>query len=650
MNATLPLGVAVVTLSLIHLPVRATEPDIDYDRHARAVEHSARDELAPSPSRDEQIRHELIHKAFQATAGPGAWSAIKDKTLTNLHVRQAAMAALMRNLTVESSRNDRARAAEAIEEAKAVFNPVFSLSIDYNETQTFRRATMGKINKKAFNPVDIAGIPVTQSPGVTGINYRSQAEAFGIDQEIEASEDSAEGPSRVFTYTVALDQQLPWGPKISLSNVTKEQKVFYRTGFYWEDGKYSSTLTLNLNSGVPLGRGFGPYAPSDAALLLREQAEKSSDWTLRETINDVLLSTDVAYWTLVRRLEELHVNEQNLDQVRHQMERVQRLFSMRRATNYEKAEIEAKFARATVQVETARNNYVGASNDLAVLIENEVKDVQSRIYMPFAYTGSLESRLTTNLDAAMKAARENRPDIFINRIGTKSADISLKASETAALPGITADATLKHEQNGSLFGYRDAWSSISHLNRPDFITQTYSLSYGRPWGNVAAEAGVDRSRLSVMDQDVVSRQTDQSVTREINDNLSSMGSARARHKRARAETARLEKSLEGMRRRRDIGADITLNEIILTTRSLLAARLGGVSALIDNKIAESRLLAAQGTLGMEYGARTVTNGMDKRRLDGLAAKGLLSFFRPRFTAELPAPAVMAPKSTSRIVL
>ena len=638
MNAskTLPIAAALTALSLIHLPTRAAEPEIDYDGHAQAVEQSARQELAPQPSGEEQIRHKLIYEAFQETAGPGTWSAIKGKTLTNLHVRQAAMAALERNLTIESSRNDRARAAEAIEEAKAVFDPVYSLSIDYNESQTFRRATFGKINKKPFNPTDIAGIPVSKSPGVTGINYRIQAEAFGVDQEIEASADSAEGPTRVFTYTVTLDQQLPWGPKISLSNVTKEQKIYYRTGFYWEDGKYSSTLILNLNSGVPLGKGFGPYAPADAALLLSEQAEKSSDWTLRKTIDDVLLNTDLAYWTLVRRLEELHVNENNRGLVRRQMERVQRLFSVRRATNYEKAEIEAEFAKANVAVEGARNNYVGASNDLGGLIENEVKDVQSRVYLPFAYSDILEIRLPTSLDSAMKAARENRPDIFIDRIGTKSADISLKASVTAAQPDITVDATLKHEQNSTIFGYRDAWSSISHLNRPDFITQTYSLSYGRPWGNVAAEAGVDKSRLTLRDRDVASRQTDQTVMREINDNLASMASARARHRTARDEIARLEKSLDGMRRRREIGADITLNEIILTTRSLLSAKLGGISALIDNKMAESRLLAAQGTLAMEYGARTVTGGMDKLRLEGLAAKGLLSFFRPRFTAEPPA--------------
>ena len=175
MNApkTLPLAAALAALSLIHLPGRAAEPEIDYDRHALAVETSARQELAPRPSEQEQIRHKLIYQAFQETAGAGTWSAIKGKTLTNLHVRQAAMAALERNLTIESSRNDRARAAEAIEEAKAVFDPVYSLSIDYNESQTYRRATFGKINKKAFNPVDIAGIPVTTSPGVTGINYRT---------------------------------------------------------------------------------------------------------------------------------------------------------------------------------------------------------------------------------------------------------------------------------------------------------------------------------------------------------------------------------------------------------------------------------------------------------------------------------------------
>ena len=83
MNApkTLPLAAALAALFLIHLPGRAAEPQIDYDRHALAGETSARQELAPRTSEQEQIRHKLIHQAYQETAGAGTWSVFSSTSL-----------------------------------------------------------------------------------------------------------------------------------------------------------------------------------------------------------------------------------------------------------------------------------------------------------------------------------------------------------------------------------------------------------------------------------------------------------------------------------------------------------------------------------------------------------------------------------------
>lgn len=596
------------------------------DRHAKAVAASAKRELAPPVSDAEKARHALVLRALAESPDSGAWSTIRGREPVYLHARETALQALDKNLSIESSRGDAVKAAQAIQEARAVLDPVFTLSIDYDESETYRRAKFGKINKRDFNPVNIAGIPAATTPAVTGINFRTQAEALGVNQEIEASEDSEEGPARILNYSASLSQQLPWGPEVSVSTVTKQQKIYYRTGYYWEDGMYSSTLELNFSSGIPGLKGFGPYAPSEAAIKLAEKSKRRTDWALKKSINDVLLAADIAYWQLIKRLEDLYVTANNRHLVADLKARTERLFALRRATNYEKAEAEAEFAKVEIDVEQARNAFIDASHDLAVIIENEVDKVRSRVYLPFGYRRALGAWLDTDLGRAMASAEDNRPDFFIDRIDRDSAAISLKASRNQAQPDLTFSATASLAQSGFAYGYRDIHQSLSKLNRPDIITQTYRLTLQRPWGNVAAEAAVDQARLALHDQVVAIRDGRQTAAREIKDWLSAMAGARKRFVLAENEIGRLKTSLEGLNKRRQIGADITQSEIVQALRKLLRAELTMVSASIDNKMAESRLLAAQGTLARDYGLRTALNEIDEKRLGMLAEGGFLDFF------------------------
>ncbi|KAF0118397.1 MAG: hypothetical protein FD149_715 [Rhodospirillaceae bacterium] len=71
---------------------------------------------------------------------------------------------------------------------------------------------------------------------------------------------------------------------------------------------------------------------------------------------------------------------------------------------------------------------------------------------------------------------------------------------------------------------------------------------------------------------------------------------------------------------------MTQNEVITTARRLLNAWLSHISATVENKQAEGRLLAAEGVLAAAYGERVAATSFERKRVTALTA--LLHYFAP----------------------
>ena len=78
--------------------------------------------------------------------------------------------------------------------------------------------------------------------------------------------------------------------------------------------------------------------------------------------------------------------------------------------------------------------------------------------------------------------------------------------------------------------------------------------------------------------------------------------------------------------RRRLGGDVRELELVAKSQELLEAKRSRLFALVDNKVAETRLLAAQGIIAAEYPEHTAQTGFDKQRLGLLERLVSLSFF------------------------
>ncbi|MCK5297022.1 MAG: TolC family protein [Alphaproteobacteria bacterium] len=628
MKSSLYIGVFAV-LAFINAPVSALEIE---DIHVKMVEDEVSAKVVSQLSTYESKRLASIEKSLKKKASKGSWQQMAERKGKHVSLREAVVRGLEKNLTVSVGKGDRETAKHVIEEAKAAFDPVFTLGISYTQKDTTTRYRTGHVNLKNFQPFApnyYQDIPTgSKTPALERMGFGSQTFQANVENVIEASTDPAYAPERSYTFSMDLTQVLPNGMQIAVSSATTKQKVYYRDGYYWKNGQYSSDFSFNFYSPLPFTKGYGEFSLNSVYEKQMKIADERAEWELKNTINGVLQQVGSTYWALVQSVENLHSTEKNLKLTSEQRARVLRRFELHRATEYEKAQIEAEYKKTLISLEQARSAYLVASNALGVLIENSDKIMSSTAYLPYGYSDSLEKKTEVSYEQVMEMAKKHRPDYHIAQYNEKIDELALRGSENQALPDVAVSVTLTNEQDGSIYGYKDARKSWGNIFDPDRHKQNYNLSFTRQLGNRAAKAGVSKSFYDLQDRLLSSRDVKKAALEEISGLLSSLDSARVRSKLAKKEKERIQTAYNGLLRKQKIGGDVKQDELILTSRRLLSANLSHISALIENKTTELQLLAAQGILANEFGEQTAVSKLDKKRISYLATKGHLKHFSP----------------------
>lgn len=602
------------------------------------------DFLDKTPSEREQRIAHTIEEALATPDKRGTWRQLENKKLARLTASQAALDALRKNLSIEISQHDAERTRRAILEAEAVFNPVLDLSVRYDESDTYNRRISGTVRRQAFVPVGSQADVLAKKAGFgiitlpvdaqheTGIRRVILNPVFqdepvprdGIQNpKIVASAKQPNGPTQTFTYSASLQQQLPWGPSLSISTVSTDRDVFYDKQGHSYGASWASSLLFNLE--VPIGRNFGPYAVFNTQLKLRQKASESAFWALQSTINSTLKNVNLAYLDLVQALESLLIQLDNRQLVERQSEHTQRLYDQNLATTYDKAQIAALLESARTQEELARNSFINASNRLAELIEYSGKAVRHNIYLPAGYGPWLEQWLKLDTKSALQTALARRPELGEAQVNYEASEINRKGAEVDARPDVKLNASIQASQNGSIYGYKSLGDSLSAVTDPDTLNQSYGISYQYPWGNRAVKARLAQAGSGVQDAALVRRATHNDVARDVNDALSQLTTTRVRVERETQRLAAARAAYDSIARQAESGA-VNENELIINIGNLLNAKLGRIQAMIDSKRAETNLLAAQGIIATHYAGMTAGNGLERLRIRQLAEQGDLQYF------------------------
>lgn len=583
--------------------------------------------------------------AKQFSQGQGTRQYVDLRKLRLLPLRAAALEAIQKNLNIKVGHENADLIAAAIKEADAVFNPVFKISVGYDQSTTYERSHFGAVLIKTFKPcaggclgatpfepgaIFIPTNPFRTDPQVNLLQF-IQVTGHAELKEVNASKGSKTGPTDTLKYNVQVEQQLPWGPSFNVGTFTTDHKVFYspsqRLSF---NRNYATSLVFNLKLPVPGGKDFGPQAPADVALRQAEKSAERAVWDLRTIINSTLLNVDTKYWELVRSVENLVIVIDNRQHVEKIAEHTAHLFSQGLTTAYGKAQADAELARLQTVEEAAKVAVVTASNNLAVLLETSGESTDPYLLLPREYLPLLDKLLVVDAGQAVQQGLAHRPDLAAEKVSKESSEIALEFQRHQLRPDVLLTANVTSSQDSSKIGYRTYWQSIGGLADPDTLSKNYNLNYRYPWGNRAFKAQFTQAEKGDEAQALTVRDVENNVGQQVNDALAGVFAARAQIDITEKNVGFAQAAYDKLVERRETGGDVRELELVRKSQELLAAKQAHINALIDNKIAESNLLAAQGIIAAAYGEATAPSNVDLQRLHSLAGYGIFKYFTQIF--------------------
>jgi outer membrane protein TolC len=588
---------------------------------------------------NEQAINTLIRREFSTLSDmPGRFIG---KRLVELSQRQAALAALEKNLAIQQSGVTATIARNALLEAKAIFDPVLLLSFGYDRSERFKRTERDERFRPATR-TDDEGRNVLGSEDP--VDPRNPIAVFEDPQqdrfestEIAASQPSLTGALETSTYNVALDQQLPWGARLELAYQAIEEDNFFvnnanllvdnpnppldliSAGSY--DRPWVSILLTRLALPVPGSKDFGPYAAQEVAIKLAKLDTESVYWDVKSVINNTLLQVDLTYWALINSLLNLQVIIENRKSVAELGGLTERLFAQGEATNYDKAQVDGELARIQNEEAQAWNSYVLASDALVQLLDMN----PDTLLLPSGYSKAIKEVFAIPEDSQGALATRSNPEWFGAAVDVEAARIEEQTRAVRTRPDVSFFGEAEFRQSNTAFGYANFGESLENVFDPDIITQRYSLEYRYPLGNREVKGALVEAQANTRKQQIQARLIANRIRREFLNARAAFASATERV----AITARQMKLAElayqrAVRQQRDL--TVRAYEVIVQNVQRLQARRDYIQALTEHQQAEARMLAAMGELAQTYAERTAQTKLDRYRLGLLTATGALRHF------------------------
>ncbi|MBF0180568.1 MAG: TolC family protein [Magnetococcales bacterium] len=565
----------------------------------------------------------------------GGWNA---ESLVFIDPNQVLLAGLRKNLSLHRGSLDAARVGHAIQEAEAVFDPVFQLTLGHSASMQYDRKRTALMYYKYMAPSilehdpGIGGLalydPRKPGPHVNEIAFGEQKSSRQAE-EIAVSTRQKGNPFLTHSESLGISQQLPWGAVLNLTQTLTRKRNYDTVNDTRWHAPWGGSLEGQLMIPLPFTRNFGRLAPQDVAIKQAGLAKEGADWALRSQINRTLLQMDLAYWNLAERIEILLADVANQRVAKDVADAMARKLDAGRVTLYGKQQADAELARARTLITTGWKGVLEASHALAVLIEDDAEQLRNRVYLPMGFHARMEESAKTRLGSEMLRAIKDHPDMQGKEAALRSNDLEVEFRKNQTRPDLAVNAAMAQSHDNSVYGYEHLGAALTHLDDPDKRTQKYGITFTRTLGNRAAETDHATAKLTREMNRVDRRALENGLSRALMDAAAGLSGAAARLETAQANEALARQAEQAGRRRWETMGDVSEVELVLKQRDLHRAILSQVTARMDLKRAESRLFAAQGSLAQALGHQNAMNDFDRYRLQLLSDSGALPNLHPR---------------------
>ena len=195
-----------------------------------------------------------------------------------------------------------------------------------------------------------------------------------------------------------------------------------------------------------------------------------------------------------------------------------------------------------------------------------------------------------SLDASIKIALENRPELFEQGLDIENAEIKVKQQKNQLLPKFDFEAGIRY--SGLATNYGNANDSVFSQ---DFQSEFFGVTLEVPLGNREARSNYSQAKLEAR-QSVLSRnKVEQEIVVEVRKAVRQIKTNVERVKASKKAKELARKRLEAEEKKFKVGRSTSL-EVIRAQADLAVQEGRATNALVDYQISLGDLDAVQGTI------------------------------------------------------
>jgi outer membrane protein TolC len=266
------------------------------------------------------------------------------------------------------------------------------------------------------------------------LSYQSRKTENAAYSYLDSPGASTVNKTRNYNFLTA-SQALPTGGTLRL-DFTGYRTTTNQRGITI-DPRFGTTLAFNLSQ--PLLRNFGTKISRREILVAKNNLGVSEE-NLRNTLMTTVYNVENAYWNLVYSIENLEVRRQSLALAKDLLEKNQRSVEVGTLAPMDVLSARAEVATREADLIQAETQIKSNEDALRLLLNISEAEGQAMSSIAPKDKPTYVAR-EVNLEEALAAAIQNRPDLEISRIGLETDKLNLSYAKNQALPDLSLSAS-----------------------------------------------------------------------------------------------------------------------------------------------------------------------------------------------------------------
>src|SRR5436305_615581 len=327
-------------------------------------------------------------------------------------------------------------------------------------------------------------LAIIQALGYYDLNATIDAIADNSKQMAATTFDPSQSEHQALNYGFA--QNLPLGGSVSATWDNRRSQSNSKQATL--ASAYSSGLNFHYTQ--PLLRGFGQYS-ADRAILIAQNTSRIGRQDFRLQVTTITQQVVDAYWNLVNAREQLGVAQESLQLARDLHSRNQVEVQVGTKAPLELTQSEAAIATREEGIIQATSAVGDAEDTLRQLLNLPRGPLWQTPIVPTS-DPKTDQRLTVNLDEALRAALDQRPELVRFQLQLEQAKRDAEYFRSQLKPALDLNVAYGYSGLDTAFG--EAFNQIAGLN---FRSWSAQLTFTYPIQNRTARAQSATANIAV---------------------------------------------------------------------------------------------------------------------------------------------------------